>query len=253
MSTAIVPYDHQVRLAAAFAKSGILGIKTAEQALTLMAICEAEGLHPAIAARDYHIIDGKPALKADAMMARFQRAGGRVQWTELSDMRVAAVFSHPSGGDAAIDWDMDRAKRAGFAGKNNWQKFPRQMLRARVISEGIRTVFPGVVVGVYTPEEVQDFAPINATAIDVESAPVEAVGDPEPAPQTLPKGASRDLYSELQADITAADSEDALSIWFARRKADIETLPNDWKASLRKQYAERLTDLKYGPETYAAE
>ena len=30
------------------------------------------------------------------------------------------------------------------------------MLRARVISEGIRTVYPGVVVGVYTPEEVSD-------------------------------------------------------------------------------------------------
>ena len=33
------------------------------------------------------------------------------------------------------------------------------MLRARVISEGIRAVFPGCVVGVYTPEEVADFAP----------------------------------------------------------------------------------------------
>jgi len=33
------------------------------------------------------------------------------------------------------------------------------MLRSRVISEGIRAVFPGCVVGVYTPEEVQDFPP----------------------------------------------------------------------------------------------
>jgi hypothetical protein len=31
------------------------------------------------------------------------------------------------------------------------------MLRARVVSEGIRTVFPGCVVGTYTPEEIQDF------------------------------------------------------------------------------------------------
>jgi hypothetical protein len=31
------------------------------------------------------------------------------------------------------------------------------MLRARVISEGIRTVYPGVAVGIYTPEEVNDF------------------------------------------------------------------------------------------------
>jgi len=52
---------------------------------------------------------------------------------------------------------MARAKSAGFAGKDNWRKFPRAMLRSRVVSEGIRTVFPGVVVGVYTPEEVADF------------------------------------------------------------------------------------------------
>jgi len=31
------------------------------------------------------------------------------------------------------------------------------MLRARVVSEGIRTVFPGVAVGTYTPEEAVNF------------------------------------------------------------------------------------------------
>ena len=41
-----------------------------------------------------------------------------------------------------------------------WVKFPRQMLRSRVVSEGIRTVDPGAVCGAYTPEEVQDFAPL---------------------------------------------------------------------------------------------
>jgi len=152
-----VPFEQQNKLAVAFAKSGLFGVKTPEQALALMALCEAEGLHPAIAIRDYHIIQGKPALKADAMLARFQSAGGRVEWNELSDERVSATFSHPSGGKATIDWDMERAKNAGFDGKDNWKKFPRAMLRSRVVSEGIRTVFPGVVVGTYTPEEVLDF------------------------------------------------------------------------------------------------
>ena len=48
------------------------------------------------------------------------------------------------------------------------------MLRARCISEGIRTVFPACVAGVYTPEEVADFAPAKG-------AVVEVVPDPEPA------------------------------------------------------------------------
>jgi hypothetical protein len=152
-----ISFEQQLILAEAFAKSGLFGVKTADQALALMALCEADGMHPARAIQEYHIIQGRPALKADAMMARFQAAGGRVKWLEMSDERVAAEFSHPSGGTVTIDWDKARAQQAGFWGKDNWKKFPRAMLRARVISEGIRTVFPGVVVGVYTPEEVQDF------------------------------------------------------------------------------------------------
>jgi hypothetical protein len=45
------------------------------------------------------------------------------------------------------------------------------MLRARVVSEGIRTVFPGCVVGVYTPEEVNDFLPVER---DVTPSPAPA-------------------------------------------------------------------------------
>ena len=152
-----VSFDQQIKLAQAFASSGLFGLKSPDQALALMALCEAEGLHPAIAVRDYHIIQGKPALKSDAMLARFQAAGGKVKWLEISDERVSAEFSHPAGGTAMIDWDKQRAVTAGFWSKDNWKKFPRAMLRARVVSEGIRTVYPGVVVGVYTPEEVADF------------------------------------------------------------------------------------------------
>lgn len=157
MSNQMVSVNELSTMAKAVASSKLFGMKTPEEAMALMLIAQAEGMHPAIAVRDYHIIQGKPALKADAMMARFQQAGGKVDWQEVSDNRVSAVFSHPQGGSVTIDWDMDRAKAAQLGGKDMWKKFPRQMLRARVISEGIRTVFPGVVIGVYTPEEVRDF------------------------------------------------------------------------------------------------
>ena len=49
--------------------------------------------------------------------------------------------------------------KAGLTGKDNWKNYPRQMLRARVVSEGVRTVYPAVCVGVYTPEEFQNFDP----------------------------------------------------------------------------------------------
>ena len=145
------------------AKSGLFGVKTPEQAIALMLVAQAEGRNPFEAARDYHIIQGRPALKADSILARFQQAGGSVRWIELSDTKAVAEFSHPQGGKVIIDWDIERAKRAGLIGKDNWKNYPRQMLRARVISEGVRTIYPGVCVGTYTVEEVQDMSEIKPT------------------------------------------------------------------------------------------
>jgi hypothetical protein len=122
-----------------------------------MLIAQAEGMHPAIAARDYHVIQGRPALKADAMLARFQSSGGKVVWKVYEDAEVTGEFSHPQGGTVTITWTFAQATKIGLTGKDNWRNYPRAMLRARVISEGIRTVYPGCVVGVYTPEEVEDF------------------------------------------------------------------------------------------------
>jgi hypothetical protein len=156
-------------MAEAVAASNLFGIKTPAQAMALMLIAHAEGQHPAVAARDYHIIQGRPALKAEAMLARFQNAGGKVRWTELSDKRVAAVFSHPQGGEIEVDWTIDRAKAAGLAGKDNWKTYPRPMLRSRVISEGIRTVYPGCISGFYTPEEVIDITPTTTVEIATEA------------------------------------------------------------------------------------
>lgn len=158
-SQAVVSFEQMERMAHAMAKSGLFGVKSPEQALSLMLIAQAEGLHPAIAARDYHIIQGRATLKADTLLSRFQQAGGTVKWGELTDKRVEATFTHPSSGSVTIDWTLEMAKQAGLTGKDVWKAYPRAMLRSRVISEGVRTAFPGVAVGVYTPEEIEQGAP----------------------------------------------------------------------------------------------
>lgn len=157
--TPVIPYEDMERMASVIAQSGLFGVKHPVQALALMLVAASEGLHPATAARDYHVIQGRPALKTDAMLARFQATGGRVQWHDYSDTVVSATFSHPAGGSLKVEWTMDRAKAAGLAGKDIWKQYPRAMLRARVISEGIRTVYPGVLSGMYAPEEVRDMTP----------------------------------------------------------------------------------------------
>lgn len=159
MGTDLVTMDSLERMAKAVAASKLFGVTDPQQALALMLVAQAEGLHPATAARDYHIIQGRPALKADAMLARYLNSGGKVEWHDHTDAKVAATFSHPAGGTLKIEWDMERAKKAGLGGKDMWTKYPRQMLRARVISEGIRATNPAVATGIYTPEEVQDMQP----------------------------------------------------------------------------------------------
>jgi hypothetical protein len=170
VNTQVALGDMQV-MASAIVKSGLFGMKTPDQALALMIVATAEGRHPGSVASDYHIIQGRASLKADSMLARFQQSGGRVEWHDHTNEKVSATFTHPAGGSLRIDWDMARAKAAGLGGKDNWRSYPRQMLRARVISEGVRATFPAVLNGMYTPEEVQEFdapRPARSVAAKVE-------------------------------------------------------------------------------------
>ncbi|CAB4135921.1 hypothetical protein UFOVP300_12 [uncultured Caudovirales phage] len=174
VNTQVALGDMQV-MANAIVKSGLFGMKTADQALALMIVATAEGRHPGSVASDYHIIQGRASLKSDSMLARFQQSGGRVEWHDHTNEKVSATFSHPAGGSLRIDWDMARAKAAGLGGKDNWRSYPRQMLRARVISEGVRATFPAVLNGMYTPEEVGEFDAPRTAPRSVKADPVVVV------------------------------------------------------------------------------
>ena len=149
------------------AKSGLFGLNPA-QAFTLMCLCQAEGIHPIKAVQRYHVIQGRPAMKADAMLADFLRIGGTVKWVTESDDRdkCEAIFTHPkfAPDGKSVRFGIVDAKTAGLTGNPTWQKYPANMLRARVVSTGVRMIAPGIVAGLYTPEEVADFDPIEATA-----------------------------------------------------------------------------------------
>ena len=149
------------------AKSRLFGLD-ASQAFTLMLLCQSEGLHPAKAVQRYHVIQGRPAMRSDAMLADFLKIGGTVKWITESDDRekCEALFAHPKFAPEgkAIRFSMDDAKAAGLLGNPTWQKYAPAMMRARVASIGIRMLAPGIVAGLYTPEEVSDMAAIETTA-----------------------------------------------------------------------------------------
>jgi hypothetical protein len=157
VATPHLAYAEMERLAADMATSGLFGFKTKQEAMSIMMIAHAEGKHPATAARDYDVINKKLAKRAEAMMRDFMEGGGKVKWHALTDALADATFTHPQGGEVRISWDMERALQAGLSTKENWRKYPRQMLRNRTVSEGVRTVWPLATSGLYEPGEVADF------------------------------------------------------------------------------------------------
>ena len=237
------------RMALAIAKSGLFGIKTPEAAMSLMLISIAEGRHPALAARDYDIIQGRPAKKSEAMLRDFLQSGGSVEWHNLNDDLADATFSHPQGGKVRITWDMERAKQAGLAGRDMFKKFPRQMLRSRVVSEGIRTTCPMATSGMYVPEEVVEFDSPKQIKVEKpvialeEPAPIvaEIVEETEPqevleAPTELPSSPLTMLQSMMWSD----EIDDAHVIHFLLAKKMPKVTKQTLLSALDEKVIERL-------------
>jgi hypothetical protein len=212
LATAIGPRD--IEMMAGHVERSRMFNMDKSQAVALMLLCQARGLHPIEAIQRYHIIEGRPSMRADAMQAEYQAHGGVIRWVRSDAEACEAHFLHPlhapepgfpvkvtlkelrESGVAAA-WD---DKKREWTLKKNYKRHPRQMLRARVISEGVRAVLPGVIVGIYTPEEVSDMeGPKWAEARVVPPAPdatepdpgaeTGAVGD---APATLTKAQLRE-------------------------------------------------------------
>lgn len=252
------------QMAVAMAASKLFGVQNKEQAMALMLIAHAEGRHPALAAKDYDIIQGRPSKKSEAMLRDFLAGGGKVEWHTLTDAEASATFSHPQGGSVPISWDMKRATQAGLGSKDMWKKWPRQMLRARCISEGVRTVFPLATSGLYTPEEVKDIpaterpmkdvtpAPVAASQVraaienkgENNAAPKQAVEPPaDEAPENPPHDAETGEIAEqldvsplLQhaEEIAKSQGSQALKEWYGRQSSDakreLTSQPLIWSA-----------------------
>ena len=250
MSNAVTTVPaHQVsdmeRMAKAFAASKLFGVQNADQALALMLVAQAEGRHPASAAQDYNIIQGRPAKKADAMLRDFLSAGGKVEWHTLNDEKADATFSHPAGGSARIDWTLKRAQAAGISNPM-WKKYPRQMLRSRAVSEGVRTVCPGATSGMYVPEEVQDIVHVEPAPVRVEAVTVEPAieGDFTAGPQRKSSAqAKRDGdHERIMAEVDRL-TKDGLADWLANFDRYTSDLPLSWLDPIRDRLHLRRDEL----------
>lgn len=228
----IVPYQELESMAAAIAQSGLFGMKNKEQALALMLVAQAEGQHPATITQDYDIIQGRAARKTHSVLANFQRAGGTVEWHELTDKKAEATFSHKSGGSLRMAWTIEQARAANLTGKDNWKNYPRAMLRARLIAEGVRSVFPAALGGMLVAEEAADLPPSSAHSApkvidpatgDIKEFSVTEALDEVHAAQTIEK--LQEVWAKRGSEATAAKDRGgyrALIDAVNQRKAELQ-------------------------------
>ena len=204
----IIPVSDMTVMADSIVKSGFYGFKSKEQVMAVMLVAQAENKHPATVVQEYDIIQGKPALKSQAILARFQLSGGSVQWDEVTPKKVKGTFKHPQGGTLTVEWTIEMAKQAGiYREGSGWSKYPEDMLRARVISRAVRSIYPACILGHYATEEVMDFdspMPKHMGVVEDVKSPVEVIEEPTgDYPIIKPDGEVYALYSSPQEWIEA--------------------------------------------------
>lgn len=168
-------YDQLTKAASALQKSGYFKDVVSEAQAIVKVMAGAElGLPPFASMTGIHIIQGKPALGAN-VVATLVKNDPRYDYQVVradNDVCTLAWFEHGKKmGESGFT--MVEAKAAELTGKDNWRKFPSDMLFARAITRGARRFAPGIFGGapVYTPEELgADVDPdgyIDSTAVDV--------------------------------------------------------------------------------------
>lgn len=247
MSVAIVPFVEMERMAVTVAKSNLFGMKTPEQALALMCLAQAEGVHPMIAVRDYHIIDGKPTLKADTMLARFQESGGIVEWHCMTDEKCEGSFTHPQAPKPIrLDWTIERATRAGLMNRGSWKGYPRAMLRARLIAEGVRATYPAVIAGKYAPEELVDgqIADTHPAAANEDTFTVTAASD-----NTFTPGLPMEIAEGHMSSIASASTSELLRRVYAEAYTAARDVADELRMrSFKNAYEARKSELQEIPQ-----
>ena len=160
------------------AKSGLApkSVSTPEKILTIALKGRELNLPPMQSLSHIHIIEGRPALSAELMVALVQRAGHKLRVLETTSERcvVEGVRADDPEYVARTEFTLEDAGRADLLGKPAWKHYPAAMLRARAISSLCRFAFADVISGCsYTPEELGAEVDEEGRVIDAEPVVVE--------------------------------------------------------------------------------
>lgn len=185
-------FDDAVRFATAVYQSGLApkGFQNAQAVLVAMQAGMELGLTPLRAIQSVAVINGRPSLWGDALLAVAMNSPVVVDVTERMDgdgeqRRAVCVVTRSDGKTVERAFSVDDAKRAGLWGKAGpWSQYPDRMLQMRARSFAIRDGAPEALCGFTTIEESDDIGigPDRARDITPPSTP-----DPLLARLSLPE------------------------------------------------------------------
>lgn len=181
-----------LRVADVMVKSRLLGSKVAtpEQAFVIMATGKELGLTAMQSLRSIHVIEGKPCCSADLLLALCKRESRICKYFRLvkSDEKIATYETHREGESrpTTLSFTIAEAQQAKLTGKDNWQKYPAAMLRARCIAALARAVYPDLVLGIYETDEMESR---NGSTRKIRTEPVDFAAN-EGAAATVANGSA---------------------------------------------------------------
>lgn len=161
-------FDSAVKIAQTLAKSKIVPVAMQgkpEDVFAVLVMGAEIGIQPMTALNSINVIQGKPCISPQLMMAlvRGRLPGSIIDIKQDESKQTVTVRAARSKDELAAGlyyeatWSMERAERMGLTLKDNYKKQAKTMLTWRAVAEACRMQFPDIILGLYAPEEFQDF------------------------------------------------------------------------------------------------
>jgi hypothetical protein len=172
--------------------SGLLpgSITEPEQVITMVQHGKELGLSPMISLHNIHVISGRPTLSHTMLGTLLKRHNVEWVWNEDFETIINKDGKPEKMGDGTINkrttihfyWKSKITDKvmdttfsvtwaqmvlSGFTTKDNWKRMPKEMMRARCLTYGVRALFPEVLGGFYTDIEVADTIENDAVIVNI--------------------------------------------------------------------------------------
>jgi hypothetical protein len=156
--TAIEPRDmgELKDLAKHAAESKFYGASTPQQALMLLMTGRDLGLSYSQSLRAFHVVQGRPVLSSQGMVAVCLRSDvcEFFETESVTDTAATVRCKRKGRPEQRATFTIEDAKRAKLDGKDNWRMYPSRMLLARAQAFLAREVFPDLLLGLYDDDEI---------------------------------------------------------------------------------------------------